>query len=143
MRTRPAHVTLTASFRTSGTAPHHTHARLGSLAAAALALGVTAPEQIHIAYTGVVGELSVDFVSQAADGFVAVASSATGPFAFSNSTSFECKAQTLPSYTCTENYGFGYYTAVNATHATWKFKTVEASGPGPKDYADSLTIIKA
>jgi len=45
-----------------------------------------------------------------------------------------------PSFTGTENYGYGVFTATNATHATWKFKTVKAD-KGP-DYADSLTWIK-
>jgi len=36
---------------------------------------------------------------------------------------------------------YGFYTALNATHATWSFKTVKADGPGPKDFSDALTII--
>lgn len=47
-----------------------------------------------------------------------------------------------PSYTGSENYGYGLFTALNATHATWTFKTVQADGNGPKDYSDSLTIIQ-
>lgn len=48
-----------------------------------------------------------------------------------------------PSFTGSENYGYGYFTALNATHATWAFKTVKADGAGPADYADKLTWIKA
>ena len=48
-----------------------------------------------------------------------------------------------PSVTCSENYGWGYFTAVNATHATWSYHTVLPDGPGPAAYTDSLTIIKS
>ena len=51
--------------------------------------------------------------------------------------------KTSPSYTGSENYGYGRFTAVNATHATWTYKTVKADGAGPADYADKLTWIKA
>lgn len=44
-----------------------------------------------------------------------------------------------PSITGTENYGYGIFTAVNASYATWTFKTVK----GSDNYADHLTIIKA
>jgi len=47
-----------------------------------------------------------------------------------------------PSFTGTENYGYGYFTALNASHATWSFKTVQPDGNGPKDYSDHLTIIQ-
>ena len=30
-----------------------------------------------------------------------------------------------PGFTGTENYGWGVFTALNATHATWDFHTVE------------------
>jgi len=46
-----------------------------------------------------------------------------------------------PELTCTQNYGYGFFTAVNATTATWTFKTVEQDGPsGP--YSDALTIVQ-
>jgi hypothetical protein len=48
-----------------------------------------------------------------------------------------------PSITGTENYGYGTFSAVNATHATWAFKTVKADGGGPASYEDHLTIVKA
>ena len=48
-----------------------------------------------------------------------------------------------PSYTGTENYGYGVFTATNATHATWAWKTVKADGKGPADYSDKLTWVKA
>ena len=54
-----------------------------------------------------------------------------------------CGKNTRPSYTCSENYGYGYFSAINATTATWSFKTVVPDGSGPKDYSDKLTIIKA
>ena len=38
---------------------------------------------------------------------------------------------------------YGFFTAVNATTATWSFKTIKADGPGPADYSDSLTIVQA
>lgn len=38
---------------------------------------------------------------------------------------------------------YGFFTAVNATVATWTFKTVKADGPGPADYTDSLTLVQA
>lgn len=47
-----------------------------------------------------------------------------------------------PSFTGSQNYGWGTYSALNATHATWNWHTVEADGPGAKDFADSLTWIK-
>ena len=54
-----------------------------------------------------------------------------------------CGKDTRPSLTCSENYGYGLFTAINASHATWSFKTIVADGPGPKNYTDSLTIIRA
>ena len=46
-----------------------------------------------------------------------------------------------PSQTGVENYGYGFCQALNATHATWDFKTVKAD-IGPADYADHLTIVQ-
>ena len=46
------------------------------------------------------------------------------------------------SYTGTSNYGYGWFTAVNATAAQWQFKSVKSAGTGPDDYSDSLTIIQ-
>jgi len=37
---------------------------------------------------------------------------------------------------------YGFFTAVNASHATWSFKTVKADGPGPANFSDSLTIVQ-
>jgi hypothetical protein len=48
-----------------------------------------------------------------------------------------------PAIACSQNYGYGLFTAVNATHATWTFKTILADGPGPKDYSDSLLIVQS
>lgn len=47
-----------------------------------------------------------------------------------------------PSYTGSENYGWGIFSPVNATYATWDFHTVKADGGGPANYADHLTIIQ-
>lgn len=49
--------------------------------------------------------------------------------------------KTPESYTGVENYGYGYWQALNATHATWDFKTV-AVNKGPKDWADHLTLVQ-
>jgi hypothetical protein len=40
-----------------------------------------------------------------------------------------------------ENYGYGFFQALNATVATWDFKTIVAN-KGPKDYTDHLTIVQ-
>lgn len=48
-----------------------------------------------------------------------------------------------PSFIGSENYGYGFFTAANATHAHWNFHTVKADGAGPKDFSDSLTWVKA
>ncbi len=45
------------------------------------------------------------------------------------------------SQTGVENYGYGYWQAINATVATWNWHTVVPNG-GPKDYSDSLTIVQ-
>jgi hypothetical protein len=37
---------------------------------------------------------------------------------------------------------YGIFTALNRTHATWSFKTVQADGGGPADYSDYLTIVR-
>lgn len=47
-----------------------------------------------------------------------------------------------PSFTGSENYGYGLYVAHNASYATWDYKTVKADGAGPANYADSLKWIK-
>ena len=52
-----------------------------------------------------------------------------------------CGSDPRPSFTCSENYGWGIFTPINATVATWNFHTVAADGPGPKAYSDSLTIV--
>ena len=39
------------------------------------------------------------------------------------------------------NTGYGFYTAVSPTEATWTFKTVKPDN-GAADYADRLTIVK-
>ena len=56
-------------------------------ATAALALAA-APTQIHLSYTGVRGELAVDFVATSSDGYAAFSTSAAGPFTSVTSTSF-------------------------------------------------------
>jgi len=47
-----------------------------------------------------------------------------------------------PSVACTENYGWGIWQPLNATHATWAFHTVVADN-GPADFKDALTIVQA
>jgi hypothetical protein len=51
-------------------------------------------------------------------------------------------AKVSPSYTGTQNYGYGLFSAVNATHATWHFHTVRADGPSGANYSDTLTWVK-
>ena len=49
----------------------------------------------------------------------------------------------LPPFPCfSSSSGYGLFTALNSTHATWTFKTVQPDGNGPKDYSDALTIIQ-
>ena len=47
------------------------------------------------------------------------------------------------SATCSQNYGYGFFTALNATHATWDYKTILADGPGPKDFSDALMVVQS
>jgi hypothetical protein len=47
-----------------------------------------------------------------------------------------------PQLTCSQNYGYGFFEAVNATTATWFYKTVRADGPGPQTFNDTLTIVQ-
>jgi hypothetical protein len=47
-----------------------------------------------------------------------------------------------PSLQCSQNYGYGFFEAVNATTATWFYKTVRADGPGPQTFNDSLVIVQ-
>ena len=47
-----------------------------------------------------------------------------------------------PSVTCTADYGYGVWTAVNATYATWEFASVKPDYIGPANYTDVATFIK-
>lgn len=47
-----------------------------------------------------------------------------------------------PIIQCSRNYGYGFYSALNTTHAVWTFKTIAPYGHGPKNFSDSLTIIQ-
>ena len=47
-----------------------------------------------------------------------------------------------PSFTGSQNYGWGTFSAVNATYAKWEFHTIKPDGPGPQDYTDHLTWVK-
>ena len=47
-----------------------------------------------------------------------------------------------PSITCDPDFGYGVWTALNATHATWKYQSVKQDFFGPANYTDSLTITK-
>jgi hypothetical protein len=46
------------------------------------------------------------------------------------------------SATGSSNYGYGFLTLTDATHAHWSWKTVSAAGTGPANFTDSLTIVK-
>lgn len=46
-----------------------------------------------------------------------------------------------PSYTGIENYGWGIWQALNATHATWDWHT-SVPKKAPANWTDSLTIIQ-
>ena len=52
-----------------------------------------------------------------------------------------CGKDERPSFTCSESYGWGIFTPVNATVARWAFHTVANDGPGPANYSDALTIV--
>lgn len=54
-----------------------------------------------------------------------------------------CAAGGVPSATCTSDYGYGFFTAVNATHATWRYKGVKTGAGAPSTYTDALTVIQA
>ena len=47
-----------------------------------------------------------------------------------------------PSVTCTADYGYGLWVAVNSTYATWDFASVKQDYIGPANYTDSLKIVK-
>lgn len=48
-----------------------------------------------------------------------------------------------PSYTGTSDYGYGFVTFPDATHAVWNFKAIKAARGDPGNYTDSLTIVKS
>jgi hypothetical protein len=48
-----------------------------------------------------------------------------------------------PSYTGSSNWGWGVYSALNATAATWEWHTVKADGTGPADFSDKLTWVRS
>lgn len=52
------------------------------------------------------------------------------------------KTASYPSYTGVGNYGYGLFTAINATRATWTWKTVKQFGAGPANYSDTLTWVR-
>ena len=47
-----------------------------------------------------------------------------------------------PSVHCDADYGFGYFQAQNATHATWSFKSIAQDVWGPPTFSDALTIVQ-
>ncbi len=47
-----------------------------------------------------------------------------------------------PSVHCDPDYGFGYFQALNATHATWLFRSVKPDWFGPANFTDSLLVIQ-
>lgn len=50
--------------------------------------------------------------------------------------------KTNASYTGSSNYGWGVFSAINATLATWEWHTVQADGTGPADYSDKLSWVR-
>jgi len=47
-----------------------------------------------------------------------------------------------PSVTCTADYGYGVWTAVNASFARWEFQSIKPDYIGPANYTDVATFIK-
>ncbi len=47
-----------------------------------------------------------------------------------------------PSATCTADFGYGVWTAVNATYARWEFQSIKPDYIGPANYTDVATFIK-
>ena len=47
-----------------------------------------------------------------------------------------------PSATCTADYGYGVWQAVNATYARWEFQSIKPDYIGPANYTDVVTFIK-
>ncbi len=47
-----------------------------------------------------------------------------------------------PSVTCTADYGYGVWVAVNATYARWEFQSIKPDYIGPANFSDILTLIK-
>jgi len=54
-----------------------------------------------------------------------------------------CASGGVPSATCTSDYGYGFFAAVNATHATWRYKGVKTGSGAPSTYADTLTVVQS
>ena len=52
------------------------------------------------------------------------------------------KMASYPSYTGVGNYGYGLFTALDATCATWTWRTVKQFGAGPANYSDTLTWVR-
>jgi len=52
------------------------------------------------------------------------------------------KTASYPSYTGVGNYGYGLFTALDATRATWTWRTVKQFGAGPANYSDTLTWVR-
>ena len=47
-----------------------------------------------------------------------------------------------PTATCSRNYGFGFLTVANATHATWQWKTsLPIAGSPDPSYQDTLQLV--
>ena len=54
-----------------------------------------------------------------------------------------CGSLVAPSLRCTQNYGWGIFSPLNATHAVWNFHSVASDGRGPADFSDSLTNVQS
>ena len=52
------------------------------------------------------------------------------------------KTTSYPSFTGVGNFGYGLFTALNTTHATWTWKTVRQFQAGPANYSDTLTWVR-
>jgi len=48
----------------------------------------------------------------------------------------------LPSVTCTADFGYGIWEAINSTHAHWRFASVKPDYIGPANYTDSLMLVQ-
>jgi hypothetical protein len=48
----------------------------------------------------------------------------------------------LPAFTGVGNFGYGLFSALNATHATWTWKTIRQFKSEPANYTDTVTWVR-